>query len=115
LASALRAVGRVDEAEAHFAFVRKANQKLADLEGLLERVRENPKAVQERYQVGRTLMLYASPPKGAAWLRSVLEVDPHHGPTHRMLADYYAERNDQQLAERHRRQAGLTGDIEEGL
>lgn len=106
LATALRSIGRTDEAETHFAFVREANQALADLEGLLETVREKPKSVPERYQVGRTLMMYASPSKGAAWLRSVLELDPQHGPTHRMLADYYAERGDLPLAEEHRQQAG---------
>ena len=114
LASALRSVDQRDEAEIHFAFVREANEALAELESLLERVRENPKLVSERYQIGRTLMLYASPAKGAAWLRSVLELDPQHGPTHRMLADYYAGQENWRLAEEHRQLAGSVGEVEEG-
>ena len=113
LASALRSVGQDEEAETHFAFVREANEALADLEPLLEQVREDPKSVPPRYQVGRTILLYASPAKGAAWLRSVLELDPQHRAAHRLLADYYAKQENWPLAEQHRKLAGPVDNMEE--
>lgn len=106
LATALRSAGESEEAKVHFEYVRKANDASARVRRLMEDVRAHPELVEPRYEIGSTLLEYGSPAEGAAWLRSVLELDPNHRPTHRTLAEYYAQQKNGRLAEQHRRLAG---------
>jgi Tfp pilus assembly protein PilF len=59
--------------------------------------------VEKRYRVGTILMEYGSPEEAAVWLRTALEIDPRHEPSHRALFDYYSRIGDEAQAARHRR------------
>lgn len=102
LASALQAAGRREEAARHFEYVAAAQRGLSRARELMDRVKADPKDTELRYQIGTILLQYDSPAEGAGWLRSVLELQPDHRPTHLALADYYEGRANRSLAERHR-------------
>jgi len=42
---------------------------------------------------------------GERWLQSALSLDPHYGPAHAALADYYHEQGDEAQAALHRKEA----------
>lgn len=92
-AGALRGAGRVDDARAEFERVGKAQTELARATGLVNRVLKSPADVDARYEAGRIFLEYGEPEKGLIWLQSVLNYAPAHGPTCRLLADYYRRRS----------------------
>jgi tetratricopeptide (TPR) repeat protein len=105
LAVALRTIGEHEEAERHFAFVREANEAAVRVQQLTDQLRMSPQLIEPRYEIGELLLQYGSSAEAVAWLSSVLQWDPHHRATHQALADYYAQHDNPQLAEQHRRQA----------
>ncbi len=94
LASALRAVGRNEEAEEHFAYVREANEALSRVQTLTEETLVHPGVAEPRYEIGTLLLKFGSPAEGIAWLESVLQVDPDHAATKKLLAEYYSGRGE---------------------
>ncbi|HUG93250.1 MAG TPA: tetratricopeptide repeat protein [Planctomycetaceae bacterium] len=109
LARCLHAEGQIEAAKPHFQFAAEARLRMAEVPRLQQQVRSNPNDVELRYRIGATLIEYDVPEHGAAWLHSVLQIDPHHRPTHAALARYYASIGQEDAAERHRR---LTADPE---
>ncbi len=105
LATALQACGRPEEAKVHHAFVEEATQALARVRLLVEQVQKQPDSLEPRYEIGVTLLQYASASDGIAWLYSALEIDPQHTKTHQALAEYYQQHGNPKLAERHARLA----------
>lgn len=103
LGKALRAQGRTDEAQVHFDYVTEAEESIARMERQLRVVLDRPEDAQVRYDIGMTLLKYGSPDDGAKWLRTVLELQPDHKPTHRALAVYCESLGDWENAEVHRR------------
>lgn len=102
-ASALRLLGRTEEARQHMQFVAEGQKQLSRVRSLMEKVATDPRNVQWRFEIGRILLKYDAPEDGAGWLKSVLNIDPNHIPTHRLLADYYERTGRPELAEVHRR------------
>ena len=80
----------------------------------MEKLITQPEDAELRYQIGSTLLRYDSPSDGLGWLLSVLDVDPHHRPTHAVLAEYYAGKGNEKLAEHHRHLAGDSAEAESG-
>ncbi len=102
-ASALRLLGRAEEAQRHMQFVAEGQKQLARVRSLMEKVAADPRNVQLRFEVGRILLKYDAPEDGAGWLKSVLNIDPKHVAAHRLLAEYYERTGRPQLADVHRR------------
>lgn len=105
LARVLQAEGRSEDAKEHFQFVAEARDALASLQSLMEQVRRQPDDYDARHRIGAALLQYDDPAHGVAWLRSVLEIRPDHRPAHELLATYYSERGNKELARRHRQAA----------
>ncbi|MDA1231754.1 MAG: tetratricopeptide repeat protein [Planctomycetota bacterium] len=106
LASALRTVGRSDEAQEHFDRVEAQNDGQARLSNLMDILNKDPKRVESRYEIGMTLLKFGDPAEGAMWLESVFEFDLQHEPTHQALADYYSSVGKDDQAALHRRKVG---------
>ncbi|MDA7504003.1 tetratricopeptide repeat protein [bacterium] len=105
LAQALRANGQEQEAAAHFNFVDEATKALLTLSRLTTKVVESPSDVETRFRVAEITWKWKSRSDGESWLRSVLEFDPNHQPTHQLLAKHYQLTGDVKRAEYHKSMA----------
>jgi tetratricopeptide (TPR) repeat protein len=109
LGRTLRALGRADEAQAHFDYVAQAEASLSRMERQLRLAVERPDDAGLRYEIGTTLLQYGSPEDGAKWLRTVLELDPNHRGAHQALAAYHQACGNWDRAGYHLRQSGGWG------
>lgn len=120
LAAAFQAAGDETAAREHYKFVDEARQARLHIRDLLRALVANTPELNKqqetalRYDVGVSLLRYGKPVDAAAWLQSVLELQPDHRPAHQALADYYAGQGNAELAERHRRLAGAVAEISRG-
>jgi Flp pilus assembly protein TadD len=115
LAGALRAAGREDEAREHFEWFSEAQVELVRARQLSEEISKKPADIETRLEVAGILLKYGRGEDAVRWLHSVLNLDPGNTAAHRLLADHYAARTEEdaafaELARRHRSQ--LTGDDE---
>ena len=110
LAQSLQTAGRAAEAEPHFQYVEEAERALRQLDFWLPEVLKRPEDVALRYRIGTTVLRYRSASDGVRWLKSVLEIEPEHPDTHRVLAEYYTQQGDLPAAERHRQRIGKSAD-----
>ena len=101
LGKTLQALGKADEARPHLEYAAAAEESLSRMERELRRVVERPTDPELRYDIGLTLLRYGSPPDGAKWLHTVLELDPSHQAAHRALAAYYESTGNLAQAARH--------------
>lgn len=90
-ATALRQSGQITEAEKQLKIYDAAKTALASCDPLMKELKTHPDNVEARYQVGKVLLEHVSAHQGLIWLNSVLTYDSTHEPTHRLLAEYYAE------------------------
>lgn len=109
-ATALRSLGKQEEAAAEFEQVSLVRKELAKTEAFRTRLMQQPDDVESRYQIGLVYLRYQSPRLGLYWLQTALAYDPHHQPTHQALAEYYEAHQAEQpsyrnLAQHHREQA----------
>lgn len=110
-AVALRGIGRPEEAAEHFAYASEAAERTAAANQLIASVTADPANADLRYEIGQAHLTYGNIEDGLLWLRSALEIDPKHVPSHLALAEYYGGKTDQNprfigLAQRHRIAAG---------
>lgn len=110
LAAALRKLDRDDEAQGHLEFADKARAAIEKINKLIDVVQQQPKDIKTRFEIGRMLLSYGPPTQALGWLHSVLEYEPYHTETHRLLADYYEQKGNRELAARHRRRGGGSRD-----
>ncbi len=102
LATLSRELGHDAEAEKYDARARDAHQKLKRIDSLLRNLKNEPRNVAIRYEIGWLLLTLGHDDKAFPWLVSALEQDPDHGPTHAALAEYYETLGDQAAARNHR-------------
>jgi tetratricopeptide (TPR) repeat protein len=104
LVSALRLQGRELEAKAMLESYEKNKALLETVNRLLreEALRPN-RDPQGPWEIGRILLSIGRDRLGIHWLTQALERDPHHQPSHRLLAEYYEKKGDHQRAGIHRR------------
>lgn len=105
-ATALRQLGRKEQADEQSRLSEESREALASCDLLIGTLQRNPTDVEARYRIGVVLLKHVSPNQGLVWLNSVLTYAPQHGPTHRALADYFAAHLDEspdyaELAQRH--------------
>jgi tetratricopeptide (TPR) repeat protein len=70
--------------------------------GLRHKILQDPKDLGSRQEVARWMLEHGHAEEGLKWTREILRADPHHAPTHRLLADYYQKQGDSGLANYHR-------------
>lgn len=113
LGTALRLAGRPDEAEPHLEFARQGRLELRQRGALTLHALKFPNDSAVRVQLARLLLKYDLKEEGLMWLRGILELDPNHSETHRLLAEYYRREAAKDpklsvLAEHHERRAART-------
>lgn len=87
--TALRLSGLGQEAEMHLAFAKAARLELQTVESLRLQAFKNAKDLDVRLRLASVLLKYEVEQEGLIWLRGVLAVDPSSHAAHRMLAEYY--------------------------
>ena len=92
LASALREVDRIEEAQEHFDAVREINEQLADASQLAESIDTQPESADDRLKVAAIHLKYGSESDGLFWMRSGISVNPTHRPTLEAMLDYYTRK-----------------------
>ena len=92
LASALREVGRREDAQEHFDAVSEINDQLADASQLAESITTRPESSATRLKIGAIYLANGSEEDGLFWIRSSLSVNPTHRPTVEALLNYYAKK-----------------------
>lgn len=104
-AQALQRDGQAEQAAHEYAFVKEAMAAAEALPKLLSDLAAEPGNTDLRFQIAMINWKYQSRPVGLRWFQELLAIDPGHVPTHRALAEYYAEQGDTQRAEYHQRSA----------
>ncbi len=112
-ATALRGLGRLEEATEHFEYASEAAAATAEANQQISRLTDEPSNIELRYAIGAAHLNYGNTEDGLMWLMSVLELAPSHPATHRQLADYYERKVVSQpefiaALQRHRALAGPT-------
>lgn len=104
-----RAELTLTEASHHFRFVADAQQAMQRVQVWTDIIRSEPRNAELRFKIGSYLMKYDNPEHGLGWMLSVLDIDPNHPPTHRMLEEYYRGKGKNERAELHAKMASEGG------
>ncbi len=105
LATVLARTGQTEQAAYH---QQRAQQIRIEYERVTELGRQlvhRPNDAGLRFQTGEILLRQGLREEALRWLASALRCDPRHGPTHALLAQYYAEQGDEEQAAFHRLKA----------
>lgn len=105
IAQALRAVGRVEQAESYERRWQERRELTSQFQEAQKRAAREPKSVDAHFEVGRLALKLGQESLGLRWLAEALKLDPEHRETHRVLADFFEKKGDQPAAEFHRRRA----------
>ena len=109
LATALRRVGETGEADRLAAEIKATHESTVQADELRVKFRHHPNDPQIRFEMGKMIFEQVSEHTGVPWLESVLQFDPHHQETHRLLAEYYERKSAEfpefaKLAQQHRQE-----------
>ncbi len=102
LATALRRLNRVDEAEQFEKYKAELEKDLKRLQQLSKEIIEQPRNVSLRYEAGVVQQRLGQDQQAARWLISALLVDPTHEPTRQALAECLPKLGDTRLTEYYR-------------
>jgi tetratricopeptide (TPR) repeat protein len=102
LVACLQQQGRYDEATAALEKHRKDSALLKRMVQLIQDEAEHPSTNLDRlYEIG-AFFLPANERVGMYWLSRVLQINPAHQPTHKLLADYFESKGNKTQAAAHR-------------
>jgi tetratricopeptide (TPR) repeat protein len=104
-ARALRLSGDEARAKAETELSLRLRKEHDLLEEIRGKVLKNPGDVGLRFQIARWFLEHGRDTEGLQWTREVLRQTPGHAPTHRLLAEYYARKDNTGLANYHRSMA----------
>lgn len=110
-ATALRGVGRVDEAAEHAAYSEEATRMLGKAGDLSRQLKDDDEDLSTRVRVGRIILKYGKEQEGLVWLFSTLDIDPQYALAHAALSEHYQRKavkdaRYDQAAQMHRQLAG---------
>jgi len=110
-ATALRGIGKREEAREEFALVRKAKDELDRADKLKNELLNRPNDIELRFEIAQIYMQYSTEHEGLIWYWSILDIDAEHRPTHLALAEHYenktpASDSDRRNAEYYRKKCG---------
>jgi tetratricopeptide (TPR) repeat protein len=101
LAGALKACGRVSDAEPLFAFVSEARPYM-DVKFKMEKeLLRQPRDLELRMKIAEITAKYISRRDAIRWYLTVLQLSPNFLPAHQSLAELYRQLGDEKLAEYH--------------
>ena len=101
LANAFMATGRTAEATPHLDFIAQAQASMSRLEDLVVKAVDEPQNAPLRFEIGSIAWRIGPADDAARWMLSVLELDPHHRGAHQVLAEYYKQIGQSDLALQH--------------
>jgi Tfp pilus assembly protein PilF len=107
----VRCLERLDkhaDAEEHSARLRRIDEDLARMGGLIQQVLKTPNSASLRHDIGVLFLRNGFLEDGVNWLRTALEQDPSYRPAHQALAEHYRRTGKLDAAERHRRAAAAS-------
>ena len=88
LARSLKALGRSEEAQKHFDWYQETQEKVTEINRVLDQVKLDPQDLDLRCRLGTLYLEVGSGNAGVYWLRSVLAEDPTHSVAKETLAKY---------------------------
>src|SRR5262249_41001685 len=95
--------GKPAEAKKVFAQMKQIEEDTARIRELADQdLKRSPHNPNTLHELGKLLLRTGSAEQGLDWLRRALDLDPHHRPTHALLADFYERAGDSGRAARHR-------------
>jgi Tfp pilus assembly protein PilF len=104
LITALQMQRRDEEAAAALAEYNRQKAQVERVNKLLQdEARRQSRDPQAAFEIGALLMGIRHNRQGMHWLDEALNRDPHHRPTHELLADYFDKNGDRERAAFHRR------------
>lgn len=109
LGQALAQVGDKDAATRSLDHSKEVARNNSEIQQLYLDVIEKPTDAETRFKLASALKKYGQAKNAAGFYRSVLEIAPHHAPSHAALADYYAAVGRDDLAETHRKEGSGDG------
>jgi tetratricopeptide (TPR) repeat protein len=101
-AQALKFMGDEEQSQAEAEVsvrLRKEHQRMSDIR---DNLLKTPNDQKLRFDAAQWLLEHGHDDEGLAWTVQILEAQPNHGPTHRLLADYYQRKGNAGLANYHR-------------
>jgi tetratricopeptide (TPR) repeat protein len=97
--------GRKAEAEACQERMKQSEKVREELAQLTRRLGAAPDNADLRCRIAQIFLSYGDEEEGVRWLLCTLQNHPRHAPSHRVLADYYQKRGQNDRAAEHRRLA----------
>jgi len=111
LATVLARAGQQEQAAYHQQRAQQIRLEYERVTELGRQLVQRPNDAGLRFQTGEILLRQGLRDEALRWLASALACDPHHGPTHALLAQFYAELGDAEQAAYHRLQAAGVSDL----
>ncbi len=102
LGTAMARTGETEKARYHHARLREIQADYNRLNLVTQRLIDEPNNADLRYEAGAILIREGLKREGAEWLVTALKCDPSHRKSHELLAEFYAEIGNRQLAAEHR-------------
>lgn len=102
LATALQESDQIEEAKAHFTYIKEARIAMAQVPSLVEAANTDTTNADAQYAVGDILMTYNDPAQSLMWLNRTLAIDADHQSANAMLGDYYDSLGNFGFAKQHR-------------
>jgi predicted Zn-dependent protease len=98
----LEQIDKKEEAAKIQARLQKMEDDLIRMTKIMQDVLKRPHDAALRCEVGQIFLRNGFKDDGLHWLSTALQEDPNHQPTHQTLAEYFDQRGDKELAEKHR-------------
>ena len=100
--------GRKAEAREEQETAERLRSDAEEMQKIHQNLINYPRDLERQYQAARWLFDHGHPEEGLRWAEKILKEKPGHGPTGRLLADYYQKKGNPGLANFYRSQASGT-------
>jgi tetratricopeptide (TPR) repeat protein len=105
LVQCLERQGNRGEAEEYSARLRRIDDDLRRMRGLVDQILKAPGSAALRHEIGVIFLRNGFVEDGVRWQQTALDQDPGYRPAHLALAEHYQRTGQLDLAARHRRAA----------
>jgi tetratricopeptide (TPR) repeat protein len=101
-AQALKLAGDEERSRIESAHATRLRKELDHVLELRTNLRDHPNNPAIRFEVAKWMIENGHVQEGLTWTTEILRTEPRHGPTHRLLADYYQKQGNPGQANYHR-------------
>jgi len=101
-AQTLRRLGDEQGFRIHNAAAARLRKENDEITQLRHDLMQHPDDLAKRCAVARWMIQHGHESEGLKWTNEILRVNPNHGPTHALLAEYHASKGNAGLANYHR-------------